>query len=51
MRSVLDIPSRYEPVLLITIGKEDVSKPRPRGYRKPINEFVNYNTFIAQSDI
>ncbi|RNB87623.1 nitroreductase family protein [Brevibacillus fluminis] len=40
----LNIPSRYVPVLLITIGKEDTSSQRPRGYRKPTGEFVHYNT-------
>lgn len=45
MRQVLHIPERYVPVLLIGIGKEDTSKQRPRGYRKPVREFVSYNQF------
>ncbi|MBB3113590.1 putative NAD(P)H nitroreductase [Paenibacillus phyllosphaerae] len=40
MRRALDIPDRYVPALLITIGQEDVSSQRPRGYRKPVGEFV-----------
>ncbi|MEC2491539.1 nitroreductase family protein, partial [Bacillus cereus] len=27
-------------VLMITIGNSDTTKTRPRGYRKPISEFV-----------
>ncbi|UNK17175.1 nitroreductase family protein [Paenibacillus sp. N3/727] len=38
----LQIPERYVPVMLITLGKEDTSKQRPRGYRKPNGEFVTY---------
>lgn len=45
MRMLLNIPERLLPVLLITMGKEDLSKQRPRGYRKPTREFVTYNTF------
>jgi len=41
----LNIPDTYEPVLMITIGKEDLSSQRVRGYRKPIGEFVSYNAF------
>lgn len=40
LTSALEITDEYEPVLLIAIGKEDISKPRPRGYRKPVGEFV-----------
>lgn len=42
---VLNIPDRYVPAMLITIGKEDTSSQRPRGYRKPVGEFVTYNQF------
>ncbi|KQX64690.1 nitroreductase family protein [Paenibacillus sp. Root444D2] len=38
----LQIDERYVPAMLITIGKEDTSSQRPRGYRKPIGEFVKY---------
>jgi putative NAD(P)H nitroreductase len=39
---VLQLEERFVPVMLITIGKEDTSSHRPRGYRKPIGEFVKY---------
>ncbi|MCZ8516696.1 nitroreductase family protein [Paenibacillus filicis] len=42
---VLQVPDRYVPALLITLGKEDTSKRRLRGYRKPVNEFVSYDYF------
>ncbi|BAU29442.1 putative NAD(P)H nitroreductase [Aneurinibacillus soli] len=45
MRKVLNIPERYIPVMLITMGKEDTSSQRPRGYRKPVREFVTYQSF------
>ncbi|TBL76543.1 nitroreductase family protein [Paenibacillus thalictri] len=45
VRRVLHIPESYVPALLITIGKEDVSSQGPRGYRKPVGEFVSFNTF------
>lgn len=45
LSEVLNIPDTHVPVLLITIGKEDTSKPRPRGYRKPVGEFVSFNKF------
>lgn len=43
LRQGLNIPDRYVPVMMITIGKENTEKQRPRGYRKPIGEFVTYN--------
>ncbi|MNC37349.1 putative NAD(P)H nitroreductase MhqN [compost metagenome] len=42
MMQVLDIPDRYEPVLLITMGKAVKDNVRPRGYRKPVGEFVTF---------
>ncbi|MFL0364512.1 nitroreductase family protein [Pseudobacillus sp. 179-B 2D1 NHS] len=42
LKRVLSISDQYEPVLMITIGKEKVSSRKPRGYRKPIAEFVKY---------
>ncbi|WP_410770446.1 nitroreductase family protein [Fontibacillus sp. BL9] len=42
LREALDIPEAYVPVMLIAIGKEDRSSQRPRGYRKPVAEFVKY---------
>ncbi len=45
MREALQIPDRYVPALLIAIGKEDTGSQRPRGYRKPVGEFVTYDSF------
>ncbi|MBH5320434.1 nitroreductase family protein [Paenibacillus sp. GSMTC-2017] len=45
MSEVLNVPDRYVPAMLITIGKEDISAQRPRGYRKPVGEFVSRDTF------
>jgi Nitroreductase len=45
VRKLFNIPNNLEIALLITMGKEDTSKRRLRGYRKPIGEFVNYNGF------
>ncbi|WP_134687374.1 nitroreductase family protein [Brevibacillus migulae] len=45
MAQILHIPERYVPVMLITMGKADLSSERPRGYRKPTSEFVSFNTF------
>ncbi|WP_160677272.1 nitroreductase family protein [Clostridium sp. C8-1-8] len=42
---LFDIPDNLEPVLLITMGKEDTNKRRLRGYRKPIGEFVTFEGF------
>lgn len=44
LAAVLNLPEQYVPVMLITIGQEDTSKLRPRGYRKPVGEFVSFNT-------
>lgn len=41
----LNIPDSYVPAMMITIGKEKLSSQRPRGYRKPVGEFVSYNQF------
>ncbi|MFC4598314.1 nitroreductase family protein [Cohnella hongkongensis] len=43
--AALKLPETYVPALMITIGKEDSSSQRPRGYRKPVGEFVSYDTF------
>lgn len=40
----LKIPERYEIALLVTMGKENPEKRRMRGYRKPIGEYVSYNS-------
>lgn len=42
LREALSIPQSKIPVMLISIGKEDTSSQRPRGYRKPVSEFVSY---------
>lgn len=45
MRELFHIPEHLEPVMLITMGKEDESKKRLRGYRKPIGEYVTFESF------
>ncbi|MNZ94983.1 putative NAD(P)H nitroreductase MhqN [compost metagenome] len=42
LREALSIPESSIPAMLISIGKEDTSSQRPRGYRKPVSEFVSY---------
>ncbi|WP_232696269.1 nitroreductase family protein [Brevibacillus daliensis] len=42
---ILEIPEGKIPVMMITLGKEDTTKQRPRGYRKPTGEFVRFNKF------
>lgn len=44
LREEFNIPDYMEPIMMITIGKS-VDKERPRGYRKPSGEFVNFNGF------
>lgn len=39
---VLNISDQFEVVLMITLGKEKLASRKPRGYRKPVNEFVSY---------
>lgn len=45
MKTVLNAPDNLVPVLMITIGKTDESSIRSRGYRKPVAEFVAYESF------
>lgn len=45
VKRILNISDPYEIALMITIGKEKVSSRRPRGYRKPVTEFVTYYSF------
>ncbi|GED71975.1 putative NAD(P)H nitroreductase MhqN [Brevibacillus reuszeri] len=45
VQQILNIPDQYVPAMMITIGKEDHSNQRVRGYRKPVGEFVSYDTF------
>ena len=44
IRKEFNIPAHLEPMMLITVGKS-VDKTRPRGYRKPVGEFVQFNSF------
>ena len=44
LRSEFNIPDHLQPIMLITIGKS-VDKTRARGYRKPVGEFVQFNSF------
>ncbi|KEI75064.1 NAD(P)H nitroreductase [Clostridium botulinum B2 128] len=45
VRQIFDISKNYEIALMITMGKEDSSKRRMRGYRKPVGEFVSFDSF------
>ena len=45
IHEILNIPDTHVPAMMITIGKEDISGQRPRGYRKPVGEFISYNQF------
>lgn len=47
LQELFHIPQKYVPTMLITIGKSDPSKLRPRGYRKPLNEYVSINSFTG----
>lgn len=42
IRTSMNLPDHMVPVMLITIGKDNKHKIRPRGYRKPVNEFVEF---------
>lgn len=42
VKRVLNITDQYEVVMLIPIGKEKTESRKPRGYRKPVSEFVTY---------
>ncbi|MEC1179136.1 nitroreductase family protein [Metasolibacillus meyeri] len=42
VRELLQIPANEEIVLMMTIGKEKVESRGLRGYRKPVNEFVEF---------
>lgn len=44
LREEFNIPANLEPVMMITIGKS-TDKERPRGYRKPVGEFVQFNSY------
>ncbi|WP_019911601.1 nitroreductase family protein [Paenibacillus sp. HW567] len=42
VKELLGLPDNLIPVMMITIGKDNKHKIRPRGYRKPVNEFVEF---------
>ncbi|MNC45798.1 putative NAD(P)H nitroreductase MhqN [compost metagenome] len=42
VNATLNVPDNFVPALMITIGKDNKRKIRPRGYRKPVNEFVDF---------
>lgn len=42
VKEVLNIDDHFEVVMMITIGKEKVESRKPRGYRKPVGEFVTF---------
>ena len=45
MKELYNIPENLEPVMLITMGKEDANNRRMRGYRKPVGEYVTFGSF------
>ncbi|MDA1675634.1 MULTISPECIES: nitroreductase family protein [Bacillus cereus group] len=45
IKSILNAPDNMRPALMITIGKGDETKIRKRGYRKPMGEFVKFDSF------
>lgn len=42
VKEILNIEDRYEVVMMISVGKEKRESRKPRGYRKPVSEFVTY---------
>lgn len=42
IKEIYNIPENQQPVLMITLGKSVSEKIRPRGYRKPVGEFVHF---------
>lgn len=42
IKEIYDIPENHQPVLMISLGKSVEEKIRPRGYRKPVGEFVHF---------
>jgi len=42
IKEIYHIPENHQPVLMIPIGKSVKEKIRPRGYRKPVGEFVHF---------
>lgn len=42
LKEMFDISDNLVPVMMIAMGKSATESFRPRGYRKPVNEFVQY---------
>ncbi|MGX1263237.1 putative NAD(P)H nitroreductase [Rossellomorea marisflavi] len=42
VKEILNIDDQYEVVMMISVGKEKRESRKPRGYRKPVSEFVTY---------
>lgn len=42
IKEIYDIPENHQPILMISLGKSVEGKIRPRGYRKPVGEFVHF---------
>lgn len=42
VKQILNIDDQHEVVMMMTIGKEKISSRQPRGYRKPVSEFVQF---------
>lgn len=45
VKQIFKIPEKYEIVLMISMGKGNTIKQRMRGYRRPVGEFVKFNSF------
>lgn len=43
LQELLGIPKTFVPVMMITMGKASPESFRPRGYRKPVNEFTHFH--------
>lgn len=43
VKEILNIGEQYEVVMMVTLGKEKIESRKPRGYRKPVSEFVIYH--------
>lgn len=42
VKEIIGSDDQSEVTMMITVGKEKVESRKPRGYRKPVNEFVRY---------
>ena len=42
IKEIYNIPEHHHPILMIALGKSIKEKTRPRGYRKPVGEFVHF---------